>query len=272
MLVLFQNPEVYMFLTTCERAGFYSQIDFLSGILFAIIILVIKMFERLLTLINEEQFNNIQNTKILLVGIGGVGGYTLESLVRSGFKNISIVDGDLIVKSNLNRQIIAKNDNLGLSKVKEAHNRAISKNKNINIKEINIFLTKENFKEYINEEYDYIIDACDDIKIKIELIKLAHEKNIKIICCLGTGRKLDPTKLEITTLNKTYNDPLAKKLRYELRKENLNLNIPVVFSKEEAIKTQDVLGSAIFVPASAGILLANYVFLNITQIDKKSLK
>ena len=221
------------------------------------------MFERLLTLINEEQFNKIQNTNILLVGIGGVGGYTLESLVRSGFKNISIVDGDLIVESNLNRQIIAKNDNLGMPKVLEAKKRALSINKDVNIKEINTFLTLDNFNEFINVKYDYIIDACDDIKIKIELIKYAKNNNIKIITCLGTGKKLDPTKLEITTLNKTFNDPLAKKLRYELRKNNLDLNIPVVFSKEESIKTNDVVGSAIFVPASAGILLANYVFMDI---------
>ena len=223
------------------------------------------MFERLLTLINEEQFNKIKNSKILLVGVGGVGGYTLECLVRSGFKNISIVDGDLINQSNLNRQIIAKNDNLGLSKVIEAKNRALSINKDINIKTINTYLTLDNFNEYINEQFDYIIDACDDIKIKIELIKYAKNNNIKIITCLGTGKKVDSTKLEITTLNKTFNDPLAKKLRYELRKENVELNIPVVFSKEEAIKTEGTIGSAIFVPAAAGILLANYVFMDIIK-------
>lgn len=228
------------------------------------------MFERLRSLINEEQFDKIQNTKILLVGVGGVGGYVLESLIRSGFKKLSIVDGDLIAESNLNRQIVAKKDNLGLSKVKEAKKRALSINSDIEIETINLFLTKENFASTINQNYDYIIDACDDIKIKIELIKYAINNQIKIITCLGTGRKLNPTKLEITTLDKTYNDPLAKKLRYELRKENIDLKIPVIFSKEEAIKTESIVGSAIFVPASAGILLANYVFMDVIKPQDNS--
>lgn len=218
------------------------------------------MFERLMALIDDEDMQKIQNTNILLVGVGGVGGYTLESLIRSGFKDITLIDGDFIVESNLNRQIIARNDNLGQMKVEEAKLRALSINKEANIKNINTFLTKENFNIYVNEQYDYIIDACDDVKIKIELIKYAKSNNIKIISCLGTGKKLDPTKLEITNLNKTFNDPLAKKLRYELRKEGLDLKIPVVFSKEEVKDTKEIIGSAIFVPASAGILLASYVF------------
>lgn len=221
------------------------------------------MFERLNSLIDDESFNKIQNTTILLVGVGGVGGFALEALVRTGFKNITIVDGDIIVDSNLNRQIISNNDNVGNIKVEEAKLRALSLNKEANIKSINIFLNKDNFHEYINKKYNYIIDACDDIDIKIELIKYAKENDIKIITCLGTGRKLNPKYIEITTLNKTFNDPLAKKLRYLLRKENISLNIPVVFSKEDSIKTIGKIGSAIFVPSVAGITLANYIFLDI---------
>ncbi len=223
------------------------------------------MFERLLTIISEHDLNKIKNAKILLVGVGGVGGYALESLIRSGFEDISIVDGDVINISNLNRQIISKMDNLKHSKAQEAKLRAISINPNAKINAIEEFLTKENFSSIINDYYDYILDACDDIPIKIELIKYAKEHNIKIITCLGTGKKLDPTKLEITTLNKTYNDPLAKKLRYLLKKEDIDLKIPVVFSSEEAIKTENIVGSVIFVPASAGILLANYVFMDIIK-------
>lgn len=218
------------------------------------------MFDRLLKLITEEDMKKIQNTRILLVGIGGVGGYALESLVRSGFRNISIVDGDVISISNLNRQIIAKTTNIGNSKVLEAKNRCLEINPDVNIKEIPIFLNLDNFEEYIDKDYDYIIDACDDIAIKLELIKFAKDNNIKIITSLGTGKKLNPQKLEITTLDKTYNDPLAKKLRGELRKRNIDLKVPVVFSSEDSIDTGNVIGSAIFVPASAGILLANYVF------------
>jgi len=105
----------------------------------------------------------------------------------------------------------------------------------------------------------------EDIKIKIELIKYAKLNNIKLISCLGTGRKLNASYLEITSLNKTFNDPLAKKIRSELRKENIDLNIPVVFSKEDTIKTENMIGSCVFVPAVAGIYLANYVFLDIMK-------
>lgn len=220
------------------------------------------MFDRLLKLITFEDLKILENKKILLVGVGGVGGYALESLVRSGFKNFSIVDGDVIALSNLNRQIVTKNDNIGTLKVLEAKNRCLDINPDINITTIDRFLTIDNFNDYINEYYDYIIDACDDIPIKIELIKYALEHNIKIIVSLGTGRKLNPLKLEITSLNKTYNDPLAKKLRSELRKIGIELNIPVVFSSEKAMDTEAGVGSAIFVPATAGILLANYVFMD----------
>ncbi len=220
------------------------------------------MDERILALISKEELDIIKNKKILLVGVGGVGGFVLEALVRSGFSNITIVDGDIIDISNLNRQIITNINNIGLSKVLEAKKRAININKNISIKTIDIFLTKDNFNNYINEEYDYIIDACDDINIKVLLIKYAKEHNIKIITCLGTGKKLDARYLEVTTLNKTFNDPLAKKLRYLLRKENISLNIPVVFSKEVARDTHNIIGSVIFVPSGAGILIANKIFLD----------
>lgn len=224
------------------------------------------MFERLEALITKEDLNKISKSKILLVGIGGVGGYTLEALVRSGFNNITIIDGDTIAKSNLNRQIITLNSNLNEYKTTVAIKRMQDINPNINIKEYHAFLTLDNISDYLNPTYDYIIDACDDLKIKTELIKYAKTNNIKIITCLGTARKIHPGKLVITKLNKTFNDPLAKVLRNNLRKEKISLDIPVVFSSEEPIKTKDnVLGSAIFVPASAGIMLANYVFLNLIE-------
>lgn len=225
------------------------------------------MFERMLKIITEDDLEKIKKTKILLVGIGGVGGFTLEALVRSGFLNITIIDGDVIEISNLNRQILALNNNLNEIKVEEAIKRAKSINEMVNIKDIKIYLTKDNFNQYVNDDYDYIIDACDDLKIKLELVKYATERNIKIITCLGTGRKLKPELLKITTLDKTFNDPLAKKLRVMFRKEKLSLKIPVVFSTEEAIKTEEMVGSLIFVPASAGIMLANYVFRDILNLD-----
>ena len=137
-------------------------------------------------------------TKVLLIGVGGVGGFVLEALIRSGFRNITIIDGDVIDASNLNRQIIALQDNLTKSKVLEAKKRAYSINPNINLEAINNFLTKDNLEEYVNKDYDYIIDACDDIDIKVGLIKLAQENNIKIITCLGTARRLDISGIQVT--------------------------------------------------------------------------
>ena len=228
------------------------------------------MFDRLIPLIGEENLEKIKNMKILLVGIGGVGGFALECLVRTGFSDITIIDGDTIDESNLNRQIITSEDNIGKFKGEEAINRALSINSNINIKSITTFLSRDNFSECINEYYDYIIDACDDLNTKVELIKYANNHNSKIICALGTAKKLHPKYLEITSLDKTENDPLARKLRQQLRKEKIDLNIPVVFSKETPIDTKNVLGSCIFVPAVAGIYLANYIFLDIIKPQDNS--
>ena len=227
------------------------------------------MFERLIPLIGTTNLEKIKNTKILLVGVGGVGGFTLEALVRTGFLNITIIDGDIIEESNLNRQIITNQENIGNLKVEEAINRYTSINK-VNIKAIDVMLTKDNFKEYINEYYDYIIDACDDLTIKVELVRYARKNNVKIISALGTGKKLNSAYLEITTLAKTENDPLARKFRSMIRQANLDLNIPVVFSKEASINTNNVIGSAIFVPAVAGLYLANYVFLDILKPQDNS--
>ena len=223
------------------------------------------MFDRLIPLVGSTNLEKIKNTKILLVGIGGVGGFTLEALVRTGFLNITIIDGDIIEESNLNRQIITNQENIGNLKVKEAINRYTSINSEVNIKAIDVMLTEDNFKEYINEYYDYIIDACDDLAIKVELVRYAKDHNIKIISALGTGKKLNSTCLEITTLDKTENDPLARKLRSMVRHANLDLNILVVFSKETSMDTNNVIGSAIFVPAVAGLYLANYVFIDILK-------
>ena len=217
------------------------------------------MYERTLKIINKEQFNKIIKKPILLVGLGGVGGYALESLVRFGFQNITIIDHDNISLSNLNRQIIATSENIGLAKAEEAQKRATKINKNINIKVLATFLTKDNISQ-LSTEYDYIIDACDTITTKLELIKFAIKNNIKIISCLGTGNRLDPTKLVITDIWQTNYDPVAKILRKLLRDNNINTKIPVIWSKEIPIKTGDSQpGSICTVPAVAGIYMVSYI-------------
>ena len=219
------------------------------------------MFDRILKILPKEDLDKIKNLNVLVVGIGGVGGYALEALVRSGVGNITIIDKDNVDESNLNRQIISLNNNIGKSKVEVALDRALSINKDLNIKGIETFLTKDNLEAVLEGlSIDYIIDACDTVTTKIELIKYAKEHNINIITCLGTGNRLNPEELTITTLDKTYNDPLGKVLRRELKDLKVKGKVTVCWSKELPIKIKDrTPGSMLFVPASAGILISSYI-------------
>lgn len=221
------------------------------------------MFERNISLIGNEKFNNIKNTKVLIVGCGGVGGYALETLVRSGVKYITIIDSDKIDITNLNRQIITNIENVGNVKVEEAKKRALSINKDINIDTYQMFLTKENIKEIVSNKYEYIIDACDTVDTKVELIKHCIQNNIKLISSMGTAKKMHSTKLEITTLDKTNYDPLAKVIRKRIKDLKLNpKKINVVSSTESIIKNEH-LGSFMMVPAVAGILCVEYIINDI---------
>lgn len=222
------------------------------------------MFERTLRIIDESLLKKIQSKKILLVGVGGVGGAALEGLVRLGFTNITIVDHDTIDVSNLNRQIITNKDNIGKLKVNEAKKRAESINPKVLINALPAFLEESNIDEILESDYDYIIDACDTITTKYLLIKKAKEKNIKIICSMGTGNRLDPSKLCITTLDKTYNDPLSKAMRNILKKNHLPTKVPVIWSRELPIKTGTRSpGSMIMVPMNAGMLIDYYILEDI---------
>lgn len=218
------------------------------------------MFDRTLKIMDEQLLETIKKQKILLVGVGGVGGFALESLIRLGFQNITIVDADNIEESNLNRQIISTRENLGKDKVEVARERAISINLNANITTYNLFLKEENMDIIFKEKYDYIIDACDTITTKYLLIKKALEANAKIISCMGTGNRLDPSKVTITRLDKTNNDPLASAMRTILRKNNISLKVPVVWSSEMPKKSKEkAVGSIVLVPAAAGLQLIYYI-------------
>lgn len=215
------------------------------------------MFDRLELLIGKENIEKISKINVLIVGIGGVGGTALEALVRSGVKNITIIDKDVISESNLNRQILSTRDSIGLYKVDVGINRCKSINPDVNITGLKINLDEKNVNEL--EYFDYIIDACDDINAKLALMQYANKNNINLISSMGTGKRLNPSNVIITRLDKTSNDPLAKKMRYEARKRGLKLNIPVVCSKEEPINNDRIIASSIFVPSTAGLMLAYYI-------------
>lgn len=218
------------------------------------------MFARLEKILTKEEFEKIKNLNILLVGIGGVGGYTLEALVRMGVENITIVDYDIIDITNLNRQIITTNENIDNSKVLEAKKRALSINPNINITTIDENINKDNYLSLFKTHYDFVIDACDTVTTKLLLIEYCIQNKVKIISCMGTGNRLDPTKLEITNIWKTSNDPLAKVIRKELKTRKIDKKIHVVASREVPRKINGrTPGSSILVPSVAGIYLASYV-------------
>lgn len=220
---------------------------------------------RLESLVGNENIEKIKNLKVLVLGLGGVGGYVIESLVRCGVENITLVDGDTIKPSNINRQLIVTSKNMNKYKTREWKKRIKLINKNAIVNIINTFITIDNIELLFGEQYDYIIDACDTSRVKVKLIKECTSRNIKLVSSMGTAKKMDATKLIITTLDKTNTDPLAKKIRHELGKDkDLMKDVVVVTSTEKAIDTNNVLGSSAFVPGVAGLLITNYIIKDVT--------
>lgn len=223
------------------------------------------MFDRLELLISNKM-NLITSKTVAIIGLGGVGGYALEAIARSGIGKIIIVDFDVIDKSNLNRQILTNIHNIGLKKVDVAKERINDINPLCEVIKVDAFLTKENIAELFNEKIDYVIDACDTVETKKELIRVCLKKNIKIISSMGTGNKLDSSKLEVMDIRKTSYDPLAKIIRKMVKDEKIKEKIMVVSSTEQPIKTSGkTIGSTAFVPATAGLLCASYVINDIIK-------
>ena len=203
--------------------------------------------------------NKLQDKCVLIIGIGGVGGYALEAICRSGVNNIIIVDNDTIDVTNLNRQIITNLNNIGNKKIDEAKKRILSINDKCNVTCYDLFLDENNIYNIIdNHKIDYIIDACDTISVKKELIRISKKRNIKLITSMGTANKMHPELLEIIDIRKTEYDPVAKILRKMIKDEKIKGKVMCVSSKEQGIKNKK-LGSNAFTPATAGLLLASYV-------------
>lgn len=228
------------------------------------------MFERTIKLIGEDKFNKITTKTVAVIGIGGVGGYAVEGLIRSGISSIIIVDYDTIEITNLNRQIISDQKHLGYFKVDEMERRILSINPNCKITKLYDKLSLDNIDNLFKYSFNYLIDACDTIVVKEELIKRCLDNNIKIISCMGTGNKLNPSDLEITDISKTSYDPIAKKIRKYLRDNHIKGHVPVVYSKEQNDSFQGSIPSMIFVPATAGLLCANYVISDIIKEESRS--
>lgn len=228
---------------------------------------MLNQFSRLVMLIGEEKLNLLSKKKIIVFGLGGVGGNVCDALIRSGITDITIVDNDVISVTNINRQLIANTKTIGKLKtdVMEEHLKAL--NPEIKVTKINAFYLPENCDDFHLEKYDYVVDAIDTITSKIDIIKRCKMQHIPVISALGCGNKLDPTKLEVMDLSKTSYDPLAKVLRRELRKFNIT-HVKVVCSIESPMTPvaksmentkKNIPGSSAFVPPVAGIIIASEV-------------
>ncbi len=222
------------------------------------------MYNRILKLISEEELKKIENANILLIGLGGVGGFAFEALIRSGFHHITVVDKDSFELSNLNRQILATNKTIGKEKVKIAQKRAKMISPEIKVKVLKTHLKKEDITDSFLFSYDYIIDACDTVEVKIELIKKCAQLKKKCISSMGTANRIHPEMLEIIPLKQTSYDPLAKKIRQALKNEKKALNTLVVCSKEQPRKNK-FLGSLVPVPMASGAILISKVIEDIIK-------
>lgn len=218
-------------------------------------------------LIGKDNIQKLSDSKVIVYGIGGVGSFVVEGLIRAGIENIILVDNDVIAPSNLNRQIHATISNIGKLKVDCMKERILSINPKVRV-ETYIPQNIENGEEtLIDNTIDYVIDAVDTITTKLKLIQRAKDKQISIISCMGTGNKLDPTKFEITDIYKTSACPLAKVMRKELKKRGIQ-DLKVLYSKEEPIKhdmESRTPASISFVPSAAGMIIAGEVIKDIIK-------
>lgn len=217
-------------------------------------------FRRLENLIGASSLEKLKNSTILVIGLGGVGGYVVEALVRSCVGNLILVDFDKVEITNFNRQIISNNKNLDKYKVDCFKERIETINEECNIITYNLKIDDINIKDIFNTKIDFVVDAVDDVKAKIAIIDYCLNNNIDFISSMGTGNRLDPSKLTITKLDKTYNDPLARIMRSKFDKR-VQKKITVCTSIELPLKVIDksFVGSTAFVPSSAGLLIASYV-------------
>ena len=217
-------------------------------------------FTRFEKLIGKDNLKKLKDKSVVILGCGGVGGYVCEALARSGIATLILIDYDIVDETNINRQIIALESTIGKKKVDLLEKRIKDINKGCKVIKIDKFIDEGNYIDIFNNKIDYFVDACDTVKTKKLVIKECLKRKIKFISSMGTGNKLDPSKLEIVDIRKTVNDPLARIMRKFIKDEKINSKVMVLSSKEVPIKTgKSTPGSSAFVPASAGLLIASYV-------------
>ena len=230
-----------------------------------------ERFIRTSLVIGEDNIDRLSQSRVAVFGVGGVGGFVCEALARSGVGKLTLIDGDTVAKSNINRQIIALESTVGKHKAEVMKERILDINPNAEIIALNIFLNSETVSTIDFTQFDYIVDAVDDIKAKVLLAKIADNNKIPIIAAMGAGNKTDPTKFEVSDIFKTSVCPLARIMRHELKKAGIK-KLKVVYSKETPknppyrIEGEKTVGSLAFVPSVMGLIMAGEVIKDICKI------
>lgn len=225
-------------------------------------------------LIGKEGLERLIESRVAIFGVGGVGGYAAEALARAGVGQIDLIDSDRVSLSNINRQIIATHDTVGMYKTEAMRQRILSINPEAKVTCYSVFFDESNKDSFDFSSYDYVVDAIDSLSAKIELICKAKESGTEIISAMGAGNKLDPTKFEVSDISKTTVCPLARAVRIALRKRGVN-HLKVVYSKEPPVVVSESYGekkrvpaSISFVPSAMGLILAGEVIKSIAFAEK----
>ena len=237
---------------------------------------MIEQFSRTQLLLGEEAMEKLRNARVAVFGIGGVGGYTVEALARSGVGQLDLIDSDTVSVSNINRQILATHSTVGRLKVDVAKDRILDINPNCVVRTYPCFYLPDTADQFDFSAYDYIVDAIDTVTGKLQLVQQAHAAGTPIICSMGTGNKLDPSAFLVADISKTSVCPLARIIRKELKKRGIN-HVKVVYSQEDALTPvgaeeemkllgkRQIPGSVSFVPGAAGLILAGEVIKDLIK-------
>lgn len=240
---------------------------------------MLEQFLRTEMLLGSEALTRLQSARVAVFGLGGVGGYAVEALARSGVGSLDLIDSDTVSVSNLNRQILATHSTVGMLKVDAARQRVQDINPACNVKTYPIFYTPDTADSFDFTQYDYIVDAIDTVTGKLALVERAKAAGTPIICCMGTGNKLDASAFQVADISKTTMCPLARVMRKELTKRGIR-HLKVVYSQEEALTPtgweeeaaalgkRQIPGSVAFVPGAAGLLLAGEVVRDLAGFSR----
>jgi len=235
---------------------------------------VADLYDRTRMLIGQEGIDALQHAHVLIAGVGGVGSFAAEALARAGVGTLTLLDNDVVDVTNLNRQIHAVQSTIGMPKVMAMAERIHAINPDIVVHTIQAFLLNDNLHVLGNVPYNYIIDAVDTVTAKLALVQYARERQIPVICSMGTANKLDAAKFEVTDISKTHTCPLARVMRKELRDRGITEGVEVLYSTAKPITPQLAAGgerrppgSISYVPSVAGLLLAGHVIQNLIEVQ-----